>query len=147
MSHVVVIQLEVKDLEALKTAAERLGATLVIDQKTFRWYGRWMNDYSADNAAYRQGISAKDYGKCDHAITHPDCSYDIGLVKTEGGFRVVADEWQTGGLVAVFGSGMEKLKQQYGVCMAARTMRKQGWSVREISDTKTGNIRLTCTKA
>jgi len=148
MSHVVVIQLEVKDLEALKTAAERLGATLVKDQKTFRWYGRWMNDYSADNAAYRQGVSTKDYGKCDHAITHPKCSYDIGLVKTDkGAFRVVADEWQSGGLAAVFGKGMEKLKQQYGVCVAARAMRKQGWSVREITDTKTGDVRLTCTKA
>lgn len=148
MSHVVVIQLEVKDLEALKTAAERLGATLVIGQKTFRWYGRWMNDYSADNAAYKNGVAAKDYGKCDHAITHPKCSYDIGLVKTDkGAFQVVADEWQTGGLTAVFGKGMEKLKQQYGVAVAARTMRKQGWSVREVANAKTGDIALTCTRA
>jgi hypothetical protein len=149
MSHVVVIQLEVKDLEALKVAAERLGGTLVIDRKTFRWYGRWMNDYSADNAAYKNGVSAKDYGKCDHAITHPKCSYDVGLVKQPDGksYIVVADEWQAGGLATVFGKGMSKLKQQYGVAVAARTMRKQGFSVREVADTKTDDIRLVCTRA
>jgi hypothetical protein len=146
MSHVVVIQLEVKDLEALDAACKQLGATLVRDQKTFRWYGRWMNDYSADNAAYRNGISAEDYGKCDHAITHPQCSYDIGLVKTEKGtFLVIADEWASGGLPTVFGKGMTKLKQRYGVAVAARTMRKQGWMVTEKADAN-GDIRLTCSK-
>ncbi|MFA5766312.1 MAG: DUF1257 domain-containing protein [Candidatus Paceibacterota bacterium] len=146
MSHVVAIQLEVKDLQALETAAKALGAELVRDQKTFRWYGRWMNDYSADNAAYRQGIKPENYGKCDHIISHPQCSYDIGLVKQpNGSFRVVADEWSAGGLTKVFGQGMAHLKQRYGVAVATKTMRNQGWSTSEKQD-QNGNVRLVCTK-
>ena len=147
MSHVVTIELEVKDLEALAKAARDLGAELVRDQKTFRWYGRWMNDYSADNAAYRQGISPKDYGKCDHIIRHPKCSYDVGLIRqSNGSYRVVADEWQAGGLASVFGQGMQKLKQRYGVAVAARTMRKQGWQVTEKAQAN-GDVRLVCMRS
>jgi hypothetical protein len=146
MSHVVTIQLEVKDLLALADAAKALGAELVKDQKTFRWYGRWMNDYSADNAAYRNGIKPENYGQCDHIIRHPKCNYDIGLVKQpNGAYVVVADEWSAGGLPAVFGAGMQRLKQRYGVAVATRTMRKQGFLVAEKADAS-GNIRVVCTK-
>jgi hypothetical protein len=148
MSHVVTIQLEVKDLKALAAAAEFFGAELVLDQPTFRWYGMWVNDYSADNAAYRNGIKTDDYGKCDHIIRHPNCSYDIGLVKQpNGAYIVVADEWSAGGLANVFGQGMQRLKQRYGVAVAAKTMRNQGYSVKEAIDQTTGNVRLVCTKA
>jgi hypothetical protein len=147
MSHVVAIQLEVKDLQALEVAAKALGAELVRDQKTFRWFGKWMNDYSADNAAYKNGVKPENYGKCDHIVRHPKCGYDIGLVKQDNNsYRVVADEWSSGGLTRVFGAGMAHLKQQYGVAVAAKTMRNQGWNITEKKDAKTGNIRLVCTK-
>ncbi len=147
MSHVVTIQLEVKDLKALEIAARFLGAELVRDKKTFRWYGRWMNDYSADNAAYKQGVDPKNYGKCDHIITHPQCSYDIGLVKQpNGSFMIIADEWGPGGLPKVFGQGMQKLKQRYGVAVASRTLQSQGWFITEKADAKTGDVRLVATK-
>jgi hypothetical protein len=145
MSHVVTIELEIKDLEAAAQAAKDLGAELVRDQKTFRWYGRWMNDYSGDNAAYKQGVKPKDYGKCDHIIRHPKCSYDIGLVKQpNGSYRVVADEWHTGGLVPVFGQGVEKLRQRYGVAITAKTMRKQGYLVTEKQVGR--DVKLVCLK-
>lgn len=146
MSHVVMIELEVKDLDAVEKAAKDLGGELVRNQKTFRWYGHWMNDYSAEDAAYKQGIKPEDYGKCEHIIRHPNCSYDIGLVKKEGGgYRVVADEWFSGGLTKVFGQGMQALKQRYGTHVAAKIMRGQGFIVNEIK-TKTGDIRLVCTR-
>lgn len=147
MSHVVAIKLEIKDLKALAEAAKALGAELIEGKKTFRWYGKWMNDYSDANAAYKNGINPADYGKCDHIISHPDCSYDIGLVKQpDGAFLVVADEWHAGGLANVFGNGMSKLKQRYAFSVAARTMRAKGWRVSERPGQKADSIRLVCTK-
>ena len=146
MSHVVMIELRVKDLDALEEAAKELGAVLVRDQKTYKWYGRWMNDFNGEDAAYRK-VSPKDYGKCDHAVTHPKCQYEIGLIKQEdGAFLVIADEWGPGGLAPVFGKGMQKLKQRYGTAVAAKAMRRQGFMVKETADDK-GNVRLVCTHA
>jgi hypothetical protein len=146
MSHVVVIELQVKDLQALGEAAKQLGGELVIGQMTFKWYGRWMNDYHGQDAAYRK-MNPEKFGKCDHAVKHPKCKYEIGVVRQEdGSFTVLADEWGEGGLPAVFGKGMHKLKQRYGACVAAKTMRRQGFSVKEVDDEETGYLRLVCSR-
>jgi len=145
MSHVVAIELVVKDLDARAVAAHQLGAELKRGQKTYKWFGRWMQDYNGKDAAYRK-VDPKDYGKCEHAISHPDCGYEIGLVKQPDGFLIVADEWHTGGLTNAFGPGMAKLKQRYGAVVAAKTMRRQGWMVKEKLDAETGDLRLVCTR-
>jgi hypothetical protein len=127
MSHIVTISLEVKDLTALAAAAKAMGGELMLGQTACRFYG---------------GVH-----KVDHVIRHPNCKYDVGLRKNAtGSYDVVADEFSPGGLPAVFGAGMQKLKQRYGVAVASQTMRKQGWTVLEKPDAKTGDVRLVCTR-
>jgi len=145
MSHVVTIQLKVKDLAALEAAAKELGGELVRGQTTYKWFGQWMNDFHADNAAYKT-VDPNQFGKCDHAIRHPKCGYEIGLVKqADGSYMILADEWGSGGLVPVFGQGMQKLKQHYSTNLVANTMRKQGFMVSKSTD-KAGNMVLNCTR-
>lgn len=74
-------------LEALKRACARLGLELRLGQPTFKWYGRWMNDYDAKDAAYKLGIKPEDYGKCEHAIHNPEQpgGYEVGLMKNPNG--------------------------------------------------------------
>ena len=87
MSHVETTGTKFMDLTCLERAAELLGLKLIRGQKTWRWYGRWMNDYDASNAAYKNGISHEDYGKCEHAIVDPDNpgGYEIGIYKHPDG--------------------------------------------------------------
>lgn len=41
---------------------------IVRNKKTFRWVGRWYNDFHQDTALYKHGIPVEDYGKCEHVI-------------------------------------------------------------------------------
>lgn len=146
MSHVVKISLEVKSLDALAAAAKALGGELVLNQKTFKWFNTWVGNYHGQDAAYRF-VDPKTFGKCTHAIKHPKCGYEIGVVQKEDGtYILLADEWKTGGLVPIFGQGMQKLNQQYGAAVARKTMQRQGWRVTEQQDAKTGDLRLVCTR-
>lgn len=95
MSHVVAIKTEVFSLEAVKRACKVLGLTFHENQKTIRWFGRWVNDYDAADAAYRLGIQPEDYGKSDHAISVPGSDYDVALLKNPatGGYKIYFDFW------------------------------------------------------
>lgn len=88
MSHVVGIELRVRDLDALARAiAEFPELEFMRGQRTFNWYGRYMADYSAPDAAFNLGIKPEDYGKCHHAIRmkgNPD-AYEIGVVERADG--------------------------------------------------------------
>jgi hypothetical protein len=146
MSHVVTCELEVKDLAAMGAACEAMGAKLVLGQRTYKWFGQWLNDYQGDDAAFRK-IDPKQYGKCDHAIRHPGCNYEIGLMKqANGSYMLIADEWHDGSLVEKFGKGLSKLKQQYAAAVAMKTMRTQGFRVQSRLDESTGDLRLICTR-
>jgi hypothetical protein len=84
-----------KDLECLARATERCGGEFLRNQTTYKWVGRWFNDYSEADAAYLQGIDPKDYGKCLHAIRvkgNPN-AFEIGVVKnpTGDGYRLIFD--------------------------------------------------------
>ncbi len=45
MSHVATIEIQIKDLAALKQAAKDLGLEFRENQKTYRWYGYSVGDY------------------------------------------------------------------------------------------------------
>lgn len=119
MSHVVNMGIVVQSLEALKKACEVLGTLeFVQDQTNFKWYGQWMNDYSGQDAAYRQGVDPKEYGKCLHAIRvkGKEGAYEIGVVKNRNGegFLLVWDNWMGGyGLVEKVGQQGEILFREY----------------------------------
>lgn len=139
MSHITTIDLQVKDLDAMRKACERLGLELVEGQKKFKWYGRFVGDTTPP-----KGIDAKDYGKCEHAIRvkgNPS-AYEIGLVKrTDGkGYTLCVDTWRGGFGLRDYVSydtsaktldnfGVDKLKDWYAAEVAQKQMRKQGFRV------------------
>ena len=56
MSHVALVDVIIKDLDAVELACEDLGVLeLIRNQPRFNWYGRWVNDYGKEDAAYRHG--------------------------------------------------------------------------------------------
>jgi hypothetical protein len=127
------MEIVVKDLECLKKAAAECGLEFVEGQKTHRWYGRWMDDYSQGDAAYKNGVKPEDYGKCEHAIRVPNNNqaYEVGVVKNPAGagYLLVADFWSGGkGLEALAGTNCQKIAQAYGVQVTQKTMRGMGFT-------------------
>jgi len=122
-----------------------LGLTFHENQKTYKWYGTWVNDFHGQDAAYRHGIKTEDYGKCEHAISVPGSQYQIGLHKNPNGPGLVPvfDFYGSGhNIQALLGGGGEKLKQVYGVHAATRAAKKKGWFVTR-TPIKNNGIKLT----
>jgi hypothetical protein len=146
MSHVVAIKTELKDLEAVKLACEEMGLTFKENQKSIRWFGQWVNDYSAADAAYKLGIDTKDYGKCDHAISVPGSNYDVGLLHNAetGGYKIYFDFYGTNGkqIQKAIGVGGERLLQLYGVHKATIEAQKCGYLVTRSVVPNTQKIQL-----
>ena len=140
MSHVSLIALKVRDLDALDAACRRLGLELVRGQKTYRWYGVQVGGYPLP-----EGLTAADLGKCDHAIRVPDLpgAYEIGLVRRTDHYALLWDFYAGGyGLEAKVGPQCGRLKQAYGVELARREGRRRGYSLTETAQSD-GSIRLT----
>lgn len=126
MSHVSTIELEIKDLEALKAACQRLGYEFRAGQTTYRWYGRFVGDYPLP-----AGYKVEDLGRCTHAIRVPGADYEIGVVTRDGKTTLLWDFFRPGGLEAVIGQGGAKLKQVYAAEATKRAARKAGYMVTE----------------
>ena len=126
MSHVSAIELEIKDMDALKAACERLGLNFLEGKTTYRWFGTWMGDYPLP-----EGFTREDLGKCSHAISVPGAAYEIGVVTRNGKTTLLWDFWSSGGLERVLGRGGGKLKQAYAVEAATRAAKKGGYRVQE----------------
>jgi len=136
MSHMAKIELEINDLNTLDQACKRLGLALILNQRSYRWFGQWIGDHPLPD-----GFTTDDLGKCDHVITVPGAQYDIGVVKKNGKHILLWDFWISGGLEEVLGPGAGKLKQAYAVSKATIEAKKKGYRVME-KKTETG-IRLT----
>jgi hypothetical protein len=145
-SHVVAVKLEVKDLDALEKVAESIGMQLVRGQTTWKWYGKWVDDYSADDAAYKNGIAVADYGKCEHALVIPGKpdAYEVGVIALPGGGFTLGWDFYGGGngLMAKIGAGGQKLLQGYGLEVVKKTAIKQGHFVLGEVPMEDGSIRL-----
>ena len=137
MSHLAKIEIEIKDLSALKAACVRLGLEFVCDQKTYAWYGQHVGDYPIP-----EGFTVDDMGKCDHAIRVPGAKYEIGVVKRDKQWLMMWDFWGSGGLERVLGRGAGKLKQAYAASKVVMEARRKGYLVNE-QVTKNGGIRIT----
>lgn len=150
MSHVATIDLKIMDLDALEAAAKTCGLELRRGQKTYEWFGRWVKDYHAHDAAYKNGFDPNDYGKCDHAIINPTGghgAYEIGVVaRDDGSYALIYDFWGTSGRVLkdkVGGNNCEGLAQEYSVNVATKQAKKQGLKVKRTM-LEDGSIKLTC---
>ena len=136
MSHVTHIEVVIKNLDALASAAEACGCELVLDKHTYKWYGRWVNDYNRSDAAYNHGISTADYGKnCDHVIRVKDAgkdTYEVGVYKNPDGegYVLVYDFYNGGnGLEKHIGARASKLEQQYKSAVVVSEMKRKGFKV------------------
>ena len=146
MSHVVDCNIVIKDLEAFKAACEELGMEFRLNQKTWKWYGQWVNDYDAQDAAYKAGIKPEDYGKCVHAaaVKGDSSAYELGLVKNPKGegFLLVFDFFGTEGraLQEKIGKNASKLKSEYGLKLLEKTAKKRGYKVEGVTRSKVGQV-------
>ena len=127
MSHVVSMELEIRDLDALKDACKMLGLELVIGQKTFKWYGQHVGDYPLP-----EGFTTHDMGKCEHAIRIPDnkSAYEIGVARRrdgQPGYVLLWDFWAGGmGMQAKVGKDGGLMKQAYVISRSKREALKMG---------------------
>jgi len=123
MSHISRIELEIKDLEDLKRACDRLGVGFEKEQKTFRWYGGTR--------------------ECECAIRVPGATYDIGVIRESNRFSLLWDSFYTGGLEARLGKNAGRLKQAYGVERVRREATLKGYKVREVKSDTGIRVHLT----
>lgn len=109
MSHVVSVECRVRDLATLREAARRIGLELVEGQRSYRWYGRFLNDWPSHRAAINRGEDPATFGRCDHVLRRTSGvsgDYEIGVrEQPDGSYRLVYDTYG--------GSGM-KLEQVAG---------------------------------
>lgn len=150
MSHVTDVKLKVTDLDALERAAERLGFEFRRDQKTYAWYGRFMNDSNAYGKH-----DPKNFGKSEHALrlkNHQPGDYEVGVVKSlDGdGYEILFDEWGPGQkLKAVVGPQANALRREYAAEVAEQKamqkLSRHGWRVQR-EDLPGNRIRLRLKK-
>ena len=164
MSHLVSIDLEIMDLDALEQSCPELGLIFRRDQKKYKWYGASMGDYPLP-----AGMTKDQLGKCEHAISvvgaGKDC-YEIGIyrrpagtfktvthadgttkqVDISGTYGLVFDFWNGGyGLEAKCGANAGKLAQAYAREVAIKQAKRQGFAVQQ-KRTQDGKIQLVLTR-
>jgi hypothetical protein len=140
MSHLAKIELEIKDLSALRTAVQNLGYEFREGQQTYAWYGRFVGD-----APLPDGVSKEELGKCIHAIRVPGCSYEIGVVQKGPHYILLWDYWHAGGLSKVIGNNAGILKQAYTLERIKKESRLKGYQIHE-ARTQNG-IRILLTQS
>ena len=74
MSHITSIDIEINNIEALDAAVREMGAVLVRNKSTYKWYGH-------STGPIPQGFTTEMLGKCEHAINLPSTNYEIGVVR------------------------------------------------------------------
>lgn len=138
MSHVAECKAQLKNLDIIERAAERLGGTLMKGQKTYKWFGHWVGD-----TPMPAGMTTADLGKCDHAIKFPGATYEVGVrAQKDGTFTLAWDWWSAGGLLPKMGdTGAGKFVQAYGIEAAKRAAARKGYQTRETSKSD-GSITL-----
>jgi len=126
MSHISKIELVIQALGDLKEACRQLGFEFVENQKSFKWYGRWVGD-----TPIPEGIEIEDIGKCDHAIRVPGCTYEVGIIKRGEHYILLWDYYSVGGLEPKIGPNAGILKQAYTVARVKKKARIKGYRIRE----------------
>lgn len=148
MSHVASVECEVRDLDALKTAAEALGFEFREGQTTHRWYGKWLDDWRSPRAASNKGVDPKTFGKCDHALrmrTNPG-GYEIGVTEqADGSYRLVYDSFGNGKAIEdLAGVDLLGLRNEIAAETATNVLKRRGWMVKREQEKNV--IRLVATR-
>jgi hypothetical protein len=134
VSHVVSVDIRVRDLDSLEAAAKVCGFELRRGQRTYKWYGRSVGDYPVP-----EGMTADQLGHCDHALALVDnpTAYEVGLVgQADGSYRLVFDYWGPGRalLAALGGEKADRLMAEYTITAAERRCSDLGWMTQRQGD-------------
>lgn len=144
MSHIATVDIQLRDLDAIKAAAARLGLVFCEGQASYRWYGHRVGD-----SPLPEGLTEDELGYCEHAITSPtDTGYEIGIVRRKDGqgYQLAFDTWGPGQWITErLGEDMGAFKQAYGVELAKRELQLEGWMVNEVLAAD-GSIELVATQ-
>ena len=132
MSHLATISVQIKDIEAMKAACAELGWTFSEGKQNYRWWGsEFPKSKQAKEALAAMSTEQRALaGRCEHSISMNGCQFDIGLVKTDTGYSIVADDlvylssWNK--QFDKLGEGASKLLQLYGVHKAQIEAKKRG---------------------
>ena len=127
-SHVATIRVEIRDLDALAIACERLGLEFVRGQTTYKWWGISVGDHPLP-----EGYTADDLGKCLHAIRvkGDTQAYEIGVVLNRdgsGSYGLIWDFFSGGyGLEEKVGAECNRLVSEYQVAVVEQQAKSLGW--------------------
>lgn len=164
MSHVVDVDVQIKDIDALKEACKERGLELV-QKSTYRWYGRHVGDWPMPT-----GFTRADLGKCEYAIRVPGAdsdTYEIGVVRRRDGkegYTFMYDFFNAGyGLVRkMFGEDnveefakwnakqdegntpLRPILKEYEAQLALKVAKKQyeGWEVSRVREAGVTKVRI-----
>lgn len=155
MSHVVKINLEIKDLDALSDACKSLGIEFErlpsmgnihvpanLNPHRYEWWGTSVGDYPLP-----QGMTKEQLGTCAHRINVKGTSWQIGIFQTAPGkYTPVFDFYGSWGkpLEKAIGHNGEKLKQAYAIAAAKRAALQKGLSVQTFK-MQDGSVKLVMT--
>ena len=144
MSHVTTLTIQIKDLEALEQACQKIGLQFKRNQKHYKWYGRFMGDYR------EAGTDPKEMGHCDHAISVPGNpgAYEIGVAAQGDHYALRYDFWSGGmGLEKLAGNRCSTLIEAYTQTVALNEATKfaaaEGYTVTSEVDAETGETVIT----
>lgn len=147
MSHVTTIKMEIRSLDALEAACQKIGLQFKRNQKTYKWYGQFVGDYR------EAGTDPKEMGKCDHAIGIPGnkTAYEIGVAQKDDHYVLRWDFWQGGmGLSQVAGDKCSRLTEAYTQVVALQEATKfaeaEGYTVTSEWDAETSETVITMRK-
>ncbi len=146
--HVVSVNIELKNLEAIRRACEVLGWQFRENQKTYEWVGRWYDDspvprnaFAADTegeieyhrvmnltSTLRRTYMTNLLGQCDHAI-RPDIASkgEIGLIQRGDTYVPIWDYFTSDSVNKIRAeNGMNGFLQEYAIQCATLEAKAQG---------------------
>ena len=117
MSHVAVVACQIRDLDALSSAAEKLGGELRRNQTRFQMYGS-----ESQACVHAIGVKGARNG-----------AYEIGLRRKSAsdeaeGYELACDFFD-GSLATKFGANLVGLRNEYQAVVAERTLQRRGYRV------------------
>ncbi len=120
MSHFTTIKTQIKDINALRSACQEMGLTLL------------------ENTEARGYAHQNTHGDYVIKLTGP---YDIALTKSQDGSYGLTTDWWNGHVEKEVGKNYGKLLQLYGVHKATMEARKRGLQVLRTAK-QDGSIKL-----
>ena len=166
MSHIATVAVEIRDLDALDRACQRLGLELRRGQTTYKWWGNVgpRAEMSADQVfaflkrrepgfTIPSGMSLEDWkaGTCLHAIVLPGSAhgFEIGVTRSKNGQNLTLlgdlDLLSADFSNTIGGPHCGKLVQAYSLEVAKRQMQLKGFRVQERT-TANKSVQLVCVK-